>query len=192
MIVFVLRDDVSAIVKTELGQFEDKPFRDKLSMFQKYLKHESVDIRLHALKYLKGMLEKNREELDQMILGYNGIDAIIVELLDSLTLGCCETDEAVKQAYGECIGELGAIEPSHLPRRYSFCALITAFVMIRISFRYTPEKNTFVFYISEDAFVIEALSELTRALQAEKDTKVYMIFHVIGPLLVNRIEMSQL
>lgn len=117
---FLYRDDVSAIVKTELDQFEDKAFRDKLSMFQKYLKHESVDIRLHTLKYLKGMLEKNREELDQMILGYNGIDAIIVELLDSLTLGCCETDEAVKRAYGECIGELGAIEPSHLPRRYFF------------------------------------------------------------------------
>lgn len=69
---------------------------------------------------MKGFLEENREELDKMILDYNGIDPTIVELIDILTMGCRENDEALKLACGQVIGELGAIEPSHFPRRYIF------------------------------------------------------------------------
>lgn len=92
-------------------------FKDQLGAIMKYLHHETIDVRLHGLKFVKAMLEKNREELDQMVLGYNGIAPTVVELLDTLTSGCREREKTLKLMCAEVIGELGAIEPSHLPRR---------------------------------------------------------------------------
>lgn len=110
--------DILLVIKKNMKIFEENSFKEQLKTFMKYLTHETIDIRIHGSKFLKKILEKNREELDQMILGYNGIDSVIVDLLDVLTLGCREKDENLKLACGDCIGELGAIEPSHLPRRY--------------------------------------------------------------------------
>jgi len=42
---------------------------------------------------------------------------IILQLLDTLLIGCQDKDESIRLCYGECLGELGAIEPSLLPRR---------------------------------------------------------------------------
>lgn len=39
------------------------------------------------------------------------------KLLDRLMAGCQDKDETTRIASGDCIGELGAIEPSLLPRR---------------------------------------------------------------------------
>lgn len=83
----------------------------------KYLNHETTDVRIHALKAIRDLLEQNREELDHMILGYNGIDPIVVSLIDALMSGCREKDKELKLMCGEVFGALGAIEPSHLPRR---------------------------------------------------------------------------
>lgn len=41
----------------------------------------------------------------------------IPKLLDTLLIGCRDKDENVRLASGECLGELGAVEPSLLPRR---------------------------------------------------------------------------
>lgn len=42
---------------------------------------------------------------------------IFLKLLDTLLIGCQDKDESIRLCYGECLGELGAIEPSLLPRR---------------------------------------------------------------------------
>lgn len=34
-----------------------------------------------------------------------------------LIAGCRDKDEEIQLAYGECLGELGAIDPSLLPKR---------------------------------------------------------------------------
>lgn len=149
----VIDYDIVLVIKQHMEPFDMKSFQEKLKVFLKYLTHETIDVRIHALKYLKGLMEKNRQELDQMILGYNGIDSSIVELVDILTLGCREKDQTLKLAYGDCIAELGAIEPSHFPRR---C---------------TQDARSFTFYITEDAFILDTLSELTRALLAENYTQ---------------------
>lgn len=41
----------------------------------------------------------------------------VLKLLDTLLIGCQDKDESIRLSYGECLGELGAIEPSLLPRR---------------------------------------------------------------------------
>lgn len=42
---------------------------------------------------------------------------VVLKLLDILLIGCQDKDESIRLCYGECLGELGAIEPSLLPRR---------------------------------------------------------------------------
>ncbi|RZC32904.1 serine/threonine-protein kinase ATR, partial [Asbolus verrucosus] len=145
-------NSVVLVIKKHLKSFEDCSFKDKMKLFLKYVSHETLEVRVRSLKHLKLLMEKNREELDQMILGYNGIDPVIVELIDILTSGCREKDADLKLACGEVIGELGAVEPSHLPRRYA------------------QNSRNFTFFINDDAFIVNALNELTKALQGEKNT----------------------
>lgn len=149
-----LDNEFLIIIRKYVNEFEKQSFKDKLKIFLKYLTHETIDVRICGFKYLKKLLERNRQELDNMILGCNGMDAIIVELIDILTLGCREKDAALRLACGECFGELGAIEPSHLPRRQN------------------QESGTFPFFITEDAFIVNSLNELIRAVQSEKNTQV--------------------
>ncbi|KAJ8944483.1 hypothetical protein NQ314_009467 [Rhamnusium bicolor] len=144
---------VLSIIKKYLKFLEKCSLKEKIQKFLKYLTHEAMEVRIQGLKQLKSYLELGREELDQMILDYNGIDPAIVELIDILTLGCREKDESLKLACGEVFGELGAIEPSHLPRRY------------------TQDDTSFSFFISEDSFIISALNELIKAMQTEKNTQ---------------------
>jgi hypothetical protein len=145
---------VVQVIKKHLRTFDDCSLRDKMKAYLRYLTHETSEVRIRSLKQLKLLIERNREELDGMILGYNGIDPVIVELIEILTLGCREKDPALKLACGEVIGELGAVEPSHLPRRYA------------------QDGRNFTFFINDDAFILSALNELTKALQGEKNTVV--------------------
>lgn len=109
--------EVNRVIKKYLSNLKESSLKQKLQKFMKYLSHEAMEVRIQSLKHLKNCLEESREELDKMILDYNGIDSTIVELIDILTLGCREKDKSLKLVCGEVIGELGAIEPSHLPRR---------------------------------------------------------------------------
>lgn len=158
---YEIDNELLIVIRKYVADFERNSFKDQLKCFLKYLTHETTDVKIYAFKYLKKLLEKNREELDRMILGYNGLDVVIIELIDILTLGCRVKDVSLKLACGECLGELGAIEPSHLPRRQN------------------EETQTFPFYITEDSFILNSLSELIKALQAEKNTQVKRCFSVI-------------
>ncbi|KAG5868652.1 hypothetical protein JTB14_031712 [Gonioctena quinquepunctata] len=145
--------EVLLMIRNYLTFLEKCTLKEKIQRSLKYLTHEAMEVRIQGLKHLKAYLEKSREELDQMILDYNGIDPIIIELIDILTLGCREKDEALKLACGEVMGELGAIEPSHLPRRY------------------VHDEKSFTFYINEDSFIVSSLNELLKAFQTEKNTQ---------------------
>ncbi|CAH0564186.1 unnamed protein product [Brassicogethes aeneus] len=140
-------------IKKHLKCLEQLNLKEKIKRFLKYLKHETNEVRIQALKHLKVLMEQNREELDQMILGYNGIDQVIVDLIDILMLACREKDSSLKLACGNVIAELGAVEPSHLPRRYA------------------QDSKSFSFFIHEDSFIVNTLNELTKAFQAEKNTQ---------------------
>ncbi|KAF7269206.1 hypothetical protein GWI33_017672 [Rhynchophorus ferrugineus] len=148
-----LYSSISNVIKKHVKAIENMSLKDKILRYLKYLKHDGLEVKIQSLKQLKLCLEQNREELDQMILGYNGIDPAIVELIDNLTHGCREKDKTLKLACGEVFGELGAIEPSHLPRRYA------------------QFNNSFVFFISEDPFIESALCELIKAFQTDKNAR---------------------
>ncbi|CAH0564187.1 unnamed protein product [Brassicogethes aeneus] len=86
-------------IKKHLKCLEQLNLKEKIKRFLKYLKHETNEVRIQALKHLKVLMEQNREELDQMILGYNGIDQVIVDLIDILMLACREKDSSLKLAW---------------------------------------------------------------------------------------------
>ncbi|XP_066138403.1 serine/threonine-protein kinase ATR [Euwallacea fornicatus] len=144
---------VLSVIKRHLKDVEGLSFRQKIRRFLKYLKHDTVEVRVQSLRQVKSCLEQNREDLDQMVLGYNGIDGTLVELIDYLTLGCREKDVALKLACGKVFGELGAIESSHLPRRY------------------TQQSQSFMFFISDNSFIESALTELIKAFQTDKNAR---------------------
>ena len=118
---FVLNFDVgpeiSAVIEKHVANFENEPLERQLEMFIGHLNHDTNDIKIFALKYLREMLRKNREHLSRMVLGYNGIHNLVVEVLDIVMVNCRDKDPALKLACAEFLGELGAIEPSHLPRK---------------------------------------------------------------------------
>lgn len=97
--------------------FEHTGLKESMQHFMKYLTHETIDVRIKALKYMKELLKRKWEELDRMILAYNGMDPIVVELIDILVLGCQGKDKVLKLMCADVIGQLGAVEPSNFPRR---------------------------------------------------------------------------
>ncbi|XP_072378347.1 serine/threonine-protein kinase ATR [Diabrotica undecimpunctata] len=145
--------EITIVIRKYIELLEKNSLKVKIQRFLKYLTHEAMEVRIQGLRQLKTYIEEDREGLDQMILDYNGIDTAIVELVDILTMGCREKDEALKLACGDVLGELGAIEPSHMPRRYA------------------QDDRSFCFYINEDPFIVSSLNELIKAFQTEKNTQ---------------------
>lgn len=159
----LISGNVLAVIKKHLRATEALPLRQQIVRYLKYFKHDTIEVRVQSLKRLKMCLEANREELDQMVLGYNGMDQALVELIDCLTLGCREKDSALKLVCGEVFGELGAVEPSHLPRRYSH------------------DSRSFVFFLTDDSFIETALMELIKAFQTDKNAQVSWSIQLESP-----------
>lgn len=112
-----------------------------------------------------------------------------LKLLDTLLIGCQDKDESIRLCYGECLGELGAIEPSLLPRRIIsrgnvliFCIFMrphcsSQYFFLSLVFEIIWK---FVFAITDDSkfisdmneeFACALLSEHVRAFQMQKDSQ---------------------
>ncbi|KAL7294393.1 hypothetical protein TKK_0012398 [Trichogramma kaykai] len=112
-----LSPNISTRIINFIKQNKPTTVEGNLQFWIKKIKHETDEVRLKALLYLKQYLSKSRNEINDLILSDINVDPLIVELLDALMSRCQDKDEAIRIASGDCIGELGAIEPSLLPRR---------------------------------------------------------------------------
>ncbi|XP_076679651.1 serine/threonine-protein kinase atr isoform X1 [Andrena cerasifolii] len=110
-------NEISNIIKARILQARPKGFEANLELWLKRITHETDEVRVKALMYLQKFLAEHRSQLNEMILSETDIHPLIVDLLDTLLIGCQHKDEFIRLLYGECLGELGAIEPSLLPRR---------------------------------------------------------------------------
>ncbi|KAK0088729.1 hypothetical protein PV325_010836 [Microctonus aethiopoides] len=123
-------------------------FAENLELWQRRILHEMDEVRLKALVHLQKFLEQHRSELNKLILNdTNHVHPAIVQLLDALLNGCQHTNEEIRLYSGECLGELGGIEPSLLPRR----------IVSRSDSKFIPEMNS--------DFACDLLFELIRAFQ---------------------------
>ncbi|XP_048511999.1 serine/threonine-protein kinase ATR isoform X2 [Athalia rosae] len=146
-------EKIVAVVKRHIREARPHSFEDNLSMWLKRTTHETHEIRLKALIYMKKFLADSRSPLNEMILSGSVVHPLIVQLLDTLLVGCRDKDENVRLASGECLGELGAVEPSLLPRRIQ-----------------SKDDANFIFEINVD-FACLALTYLVRAFQSQKNTQ---------------------
>lgn len=91
-------------------------------------------------------------------------------IFNFINSGCRNKDLQVSDWSGRCIGQLGAVQPSILPQRPA------------LAHNSTP----FAFNMKDMTFVKAALSELTRAFQYEKHTKVFI--YMFACFLLNELD----
>lgn len=149
----------------------DDTFEKKFKLYSKQINHENVanvGVRIYGLNYLSDLFCQHRNELNDLILGQERIDPLIENLLEHLLESSKHVDEKLQIASAICMGHLGAIEPSLLPRNYA------------------PESG-FALSIHTDDFSIIALNQLLRAYQSQKNTQLVNAFSLaIQEIFVTR------
>uniref|UniRef100_H3ANL6 Serine/threonine-protein kinase ATR n=1 Tax=Latimeria chalumnae TaxID=7897 RepID=H3ANL6_LATCH len=126
----------------------------ELQLSMKAIQHENVDVRVHALTTLKETLHKNQEMLIKYATDCETVEPVISHLVTVLLIGCRDATPQALLLCGECLGELGAIDPGRLD--------------------FTTSDNqgtgfTFVTGVEDPNFAYELLMELTRAFLAYAD-----------------------
>lgn len=159
---FIEKTRVDKEIKTIVLNFmksekmrDEENFHSNLQSLLRYLNRDNSDlmIRVYCLQYLKVLFQKHRHELNEMICGQMVMDPTIEELLHILVNNCkSTTNEMLQLATAECLGELGAIEPSLQQQNYS-------------------SQQDFPKTIHSDEFAKMALAQLCRSYQHKNDTK---------------------
>ncbi|XP_073435201.1 serine/threonine-protein kinase ATR isoform X1 [Dendrobates tinctorius] len=120
----------------------------------KAIQHENVDVRVHAFTSLKETLYKNQAKLLQYSTDSETVEPVISQLVTVLLIGCQDASPQARLLCGECLGQLGAIDPGRLD----------------FSVSDTQGKgSTFVTGVEDVNFAYELLMELTRAFLAYAD-----------------------
>ncbi|KAK7486773.1 hypothetical protein BaRGS_00021920, partial [Batillaria attramentaria] len=109
--------DANAVLKN----YRDNPgsqgnLQSQLVQCMKGTSHESLDVRIHALSKLRRLLREKRDSLHELILGSEtaAADPVISQLVSVLLQGCREPNSKMQCRYGQCLGELGALDPGRL------------------------------------------------------------------------------
>ncbi|KAG6929988.1 ATR serine/threonine kinase [Chelydra serpentina] len=125
-----------------------------LQLSMKAIQHENVDVRIHALTSLKETLYRNQEKLIKYATDSETVEPVISQLVTVLLIGCQDANSQARLLCGECLGELGAIDPGRLD----------------FSTSETQGNNfTFVAGVEDPNFGHGLLTELTRAFMAYAD-----------------------
>lgn len=146
-------------VRKTLADHNDTLHSDLKSQITHAIKgvaHESSLVRLHALKKLHTSLQQNQAALYKCVLGMDNVDRVISQLVSTLMNGCRDPDGDVRTMIGECIGELGAIDPGRLEINSS---------------DQRKDMNKIHCSVNEDNFVFDLISELVRAFLSAEDTR---------------------
>ncbi|KAM9604545.1 LOW QUALITY PROTEIN: serine/threonine-protein kinase ATR [Trichechus inunguis] len=133
---------------------ESTDLQTTLQLSMKAIQHENVDVRIHALTSLKETLYKNQEALIKYATDSETVEPVISQLVTVLLKGCQDANSQARLLCGECLGELGAIDPGRL----DFSATETQ-----------GKDFTFVAGVEDLGFAYGLLMELTRAYLAYAD-----------------------
>ncbi|XP_062988227.1 serine/threonine-protein kinase ATR [Elgaria multicarinata webbii] len=125
-----------------------------LQLSMKAIQHENVDVRIHALTSLKETLYKNQEKLIKYATDSETVEPVISQLVTVLLIGCQDVNSHARLLCGECLGELGAVDPG------------------RLDFSTSDNQGkglTFVTGVEDPHFAHGLFIELTRAFLAYAD-----------------------
>ncbi|XP_070572431.1 serine/threonine-protein kinase ATR-like isoform X2 [Ptychodera flava] len=122
-----------------------------------HVSHESLDVRIYALEKLKHLLHNNQAALHELILANENVHPVVSQLASVLLGGCREPDPVARNMFGECLGELGAIEPDRLDFTTN---------------SKNEDINKFQATVEDTNFAYDLITELARAFLAAADPRV--------------------
>ena len=107
--------DAMAVVK-QYGDSFDNGQNLKLILAHaiKGIQHESHDVREHALSKLRKTLADKQSEISNYLLNNEQAEPVMSQLVAALLNGCRDANIQTQILYGQCLGELGAIDPGRL------------------------------------------------------------------------------
>ncbi|XP_038072304.1 serine/threonine-protein kinase ATR-like [Patiria miniata] len=150
-------NEVNSVLKEHREDPSSQPdLKTQLRQSIKGVTHESLDVRLHALSKLRDLLRKNQSSLHEYVMGNETVDPTITELVSVLLSGCRDSDTKAQSLFGECLGELGAIDPGRLEI---------------IANNKTEDMSKFHTGVDDANFAFDLISELARAFLAAADTR---------------------
>uniref|UniRef100_A0A3Q3H1G2 Serine/threonine-protein kinase ATR n=1 Tax=Labrus bergylta TaxID=56723 RepID=A0A3Q3H1G2_9LABR len=116
--------------------------------------HENVDVRIHALTSLRDMMHNKQEWLLRQVCASEAVEPVISNLVSVLLKGCQDSSPEARLLCGECLGELGAVDPGRLD----------------LSHTHTHgDRNTLVSGVDDPNFAYDLLTELIRTFLAYAD-----------------------
>ncbi|MEQ2307392.1 hypothetical protein AMECASPLE_017722, partial [Ameca splendens] len=125
-----------------------------LQLSMRAVQHENVDVRIHALTSLRDMMHSKQEWLLRQVCASEAVEPVISSLVSVLLKGCQDSSPEARLLCGECLGELGAVDPGRLD----------------LSHAHTHgDRNTFVSGVDDPNFAHDLLTELTRTFLAYAD-----------------------
>ncbi|XP_049452852.1 serine/threonine-protein kinase ATR [Epinephelus fuscoguttatus] len=125
-----------------------------LQLSMRAVQHENVDVRIHALTSLRDMMHSKQGWLLRQVCASEAVEPVISSLVSVLLKGCQDSSPEARLLCGECLGELGAVDPGRLD----------------LSHTHTHgDRNTFVSGVDDPNFAYELLTELTRTFLAYAD-----------------------
>ena len=143
-----LKDVIEVLKHYTEGSYTVKDVKAQISSLLKGISHESDEVRHHALSKLKTLLLSQKEILHAWILSTENVDPLISKIVLTLLEGCRNSAGDLRNLYGECLGELGAVDPGKL-QLYSH--------------RTKEDLNSFIPTVCEDAFGCDLICKLSQA-----------------------------
>ncbi|KAM7376136.1 hypothetical protein PAMP_005881 [Pampus punctatissimus] len=125
-----------------------------LQLSMRAVQHENVDVRIHALTSLRDMMHSKQEWLLQQVCASEAVEPVISSLVSVLLKGCQDSSPEARLLCGQCLGELGAVDPGRLDLSHT---------------RTHGDHNTFVSGVDDPNFAYDLLTELTRTFLAYAD-----------------------
>ncbi|KAJ3613478.1 hypothetical protein NHX12_019727 [Muraenolepis orangiensis] len=125
-----------------------------LQLSMRAVQHENVDVRVHALTSLRDMMHSKQEWLLRQVCASEAVEPVISSLVGVLLKGCQDSSPEARLLCGECLGELGAVDPGRLDLSRSHTH---------------GDRHTFVSGVDDPNFAYELLTELTRTFLAYAD-----------------------
>uniref|UniRef100_M4A4B4 Serine/threonine-protein kinase ATR n=1 Tax=Xiphophorus maculatus TaxID=8083 RepID=M4A4B4_XIPMA len=125
-----------------------------LQLSMRAVQHENVDVRIHALTSLRDMMHSKQEWLLQQVCASEAVEPVISSLVSVLLKGCQDSSPEARLLCGECLGELGAVDPGRLDLSHAHSK---------------GDRSTFVSGVDDPNFAHDLLTELTRTFLAYAD-----------------------
>ncbi|XP_068435941.1 serine/threonine-protein kinase ATR isoform X2 [Clinocottus analis] len=125
-----------------------------LQLSMRAVQHENVDVRIHALTSLRDMMHSKQAWLLRQVCASEAVEPVISSLVSVLLKGCQDSSPEARLLCGECLGEMGAVDPGRLDLSHT---------------QTHGDRNTFVSGVDDPNFAYDLLTELTRTFLAYAD-----------------------